>query len=91
MAMFSENENEYGELQNLLPIFTKIQNYLKFSRPKKLFIINIKFIFSIQSLNTTQASAAGRRRPTAGLHRHKPVSGDTSQRPPRADRLISSN
>ena len=54
MAMFSENENEYGELQNLLPNSGKIENSLKFPKPNKLFII--QFICSTHSLSTPRAA-----------------------------------
>ena len=56
--MFSENGKQYGDLQDLLPNFAKIENYsLKFPKPNKLFIIQfINFICSTHSLSTPRAA-----------------------------------
>ena len=69
--MFSEDGKQYGDLQNLLPIFANIdvQHSLKFPEPTKLFIF--RFFNSTLMLEESREvgllrRAAGRGQPAGG-------------------------
>ena len=57
--MFSENGEQYWDLQNLLPNFMNIQHSLTFPKPKKLFIT--KYSEPIRFFNSPAQAKGGSR------------------------------